>query len=414
MIHFIELSLIVLGLALLLPSVVFFVECFAALLPPPPEPLRAAASRCGTPEGVEHPKGWNTAPRAVVLVPANDEATMLKRTLASIVPELGPRDRLLVVADNCTDDTAEIAREAGADVLERRSPTHRGKGFALDAGIAHLAADPPDVVVVLDADCRVDPGSVRCLVDCATMHRGPVQAEDLLTVPDQATPLALVSTLAFMVRNHVRPMGLRRLGLPCHLMGTGMAFPWDVILAAPEAGSHLAEDMQMGIELTSLGFPPLFCQGARITSASPKRASATRGQRRRWEYGHLSTLIHRAPKLIGRGIVERKPNLLAMGLDLAVPPLALLVTLLFAGVTASLPLWLTGHSALPMALFSYAFGIVLLAVFGSWFKFGRTTFPARYLFMIPLYVAWKIPLYLSFPLRRHYTWERAERSASGF
>jgi len=403
MIHLIELSLIVLGLALLVPSVVFFVECIAAIVPPHGEPHH---------EPTDVAPG--VAPRAVVLIPANDEATMLGRTLGELARELGPKDRILVVADNCTDDTAEIAREAGADVLERRSPTHRGKGFALDAGIAYLAADPPDVVVVLDADCRVDPGSVRRLTRCAIAHRGPVQAEDLLTVPDRATPLALVSALAFMVRNHVRPMGLRRLGLPCHLMGTGMAFPWDVILAAPEAGSHLAEDMQMGIELTSLGFPPLFCQGARITSASPKRASATRGQRRRWEYGHLSTLIHRAPKLIGRGIVERKPNLLAMGLDLAVPPLALLVTLLLAGMTASLPLWLTGHSALPMALFSDALGIVLLAVFGSWFKFGRTTFPARYLFMIPLYVAWKIPLYLSFPLRRHYTWERAERSASGF
>ena len=403
MIHLIELSLIVLGFALLVPSVVCFVECIAAIVPPHGEPHH---------EPTDVAPG--VAPRAVVLIPANDEATMLGRTLGELARELGPKDRILVVADNCTDDTAEIAREAGADVLERRSPTHRGKGFALDAGIAYLAADPPDVVVVLDADCRVDPGSVRRLTRCAIAHRGPVQAEDLLTVPDRATPLALVSALAFMVRNHVRPMGLRRLGLPCHLMGTGMAFPWDVILAAPEAGSHLAEDMQMGIELTSLGFPPLFCQGARITSASPKRASATRGQRRRWEYGHLSTLIHRAPKLIGRGIVERKPNLLAMGLDLAVPPLALLVTLLLAGMTASLPLWLTGHSALPMALFSDALGIVLLAVFGSWFKFGRTTFPARYLFMIPLYVAWKIPLYLSFPLRRHYTWERAERSASGF
>jgi cellulose synthase/poly-beta-1,6-N-acetylglucosamine synthase-like glycosyltransferase len=412
MISVVELLLIALGLALLVPSVVIFVECIAALVPPP------SGTSQGRPHSEPHEPTDATpevASRAVVLIPANDEATMLKRTLAEILPELGSQDRLLVVADNCTDDTAKIAREAGADVLERWSPTHRGKGFALDAGIAHLAANPPDVVVVLDADCRVDPGSVRRLAECAVSHGRPVQAEDLLTVPDRATPLALVSALAFMVRNHVRPMGLRRLGQPCHLMGTGMAFPWDVIVAAPPAGSHLAEDIQMGIELTSLGFPPLFCQRACITSASPRRASAARGQRRRWEHGHISTLIHRAPKLVGRGLVERKPHLLAMGLDLMVPPLALLVTLLFAGMTASLALWLAGHSALPAALFSCAFGLVLVAVFGSWFKFGRTTFPARYLFMIPLYVAWKIPLYLSFALRGPYTtWERAERSPSGF
>jgi cellulose synthase/poly-beta-1,6-N-acetylglucosamine synthase-like glycosyltransferase len=395
-----EILLALLGIALVLPCAVFFVECIAALFPDrqaPDKPSRKDPLR------------------VVVLIPANDEARGLKRTLEAVIPELGPSDRVLVVADNCTDDTAEIARRAGADVLERCSPDYRGKGFAIDAGVAHLSVDPPDVVVVLDADCRVDHGSIQKLASCALSHGKPVQAEDLQIVPEHATPLALVSALAFMVRNHVRPTGLRRLGFPCHLMGTGMAFPWDVIREAPPAGSHLTEDIQMGIELASLGFAPVFCPGARITSTSPRRASAARGQRRRWEHGHITTLLHRAPKLIWRGLSSHQPTLLAMGLDLMVPPLALLVVLLGVGITLSLALALFAHLALPLALFSCALGLVLAATLASWAKFGRKTFPARYLLMIPFYVAWKIPLYLSFAVRGPYaTWERAERSASGF
>jgi cellulose synthase/poly-beta-1,6-N-acetylglucosamine synthase-like glycosyltransferase len=259
------------------------------------------------------------------------------------------------------------------------------------------------------------PGSIKRLADCAARHRRPAQAEDLLTVPDRATPLARVSALAFLVRNHVRPTGLHRLGLPCHLMGTGMAFPWDVISTAPSAGPHLAEDMQMGIELASLGYAPVYCAGAHITSASPKLARAVRGERRRWEHGHIETLIHRAPTLIGRGLARRQMPLLAMGLDLLVPPLALLVTFMIAGIALAALLAALGGSALPLALFSMSSAFVLFAVFSAWAKFGRATFPARYLVMIPLYVVWKIPLYLSFAFRGPYaTWERAERSASGF
>src|SRR4029078_3315655 len=97
------------------------------------------------------------------------------------------------------------------------------------------------------------------------------------------TLLARVPALAFLVKNHVRATGLQRLGLPCNLMGTGMALPWDVVLAAPPAGSHLAEDMEMGRDLVSLGFAPVYCETACITSKAPKGSAVAHQQRRRWE-----------------------------------------------------------------------------------------------------------------------------------
>ena len=99
--------------------------------------------------------GNESRSRLAVLVPAHDEGAVLLQTIADIQMQLRPGDRLLVVADNCADDTAGIARAAGAEVVERHDPDKRGKGYALDFGIRHLALDPPEVVIIIDADCRL-------------------------------------------------------------------------------------------------------------------------------------------------------------------------------------------------------------------------------------------------------------------
>jgi len=129
----------------------------------------------------------------------------------------------------------------------------------------------------------------------------------------------------------------------------------------------------------------------------------------------MAMLVHRAPKLIARGIARRNRDLLALGLDLLVPPLALLVVLL-AVLFALDALWLfVGGSVAPFAVAASAIGFVAIAVSLAWGEFGKETLPARHLLTIPLYVLWKVPLYMSFFVRGPYArWERAERSASGF
>src|SRR5205085_486900 len=116
-----------------------------------------------------------------------------------ILPQLRPGDRLLVVADNCADHTAAVAREAGAEVAERHDDNRRGKGFALDFGIKHLAADPPEVVIVIDADTEVGVGSIDILAAAAATR--PAQAMNLLDPPAQAGPEARLSAFAFYFRN---------------------------------------------------------------------------------------------------------------------------------------------------------------------------------------------------------------------
>src|SRR5262249_28274109 len=148
-------------------------------------------------------------------------------------PQLAPGDRVLVVADNCADDTAAVAAAAGAEVVQRRDPMCRGKGYALDFGVRHLAQDPPDVVIVVDADCAVAPGALARLASECSAGGRPVQALYLMHAPPGAGLRTRIAAFAWIVKNKVRPLGGQRAGWPCLLMGTGMAFGWMQLAGAP-------------------------------------------------------------------------------------------------------------------------------------------------------------------------------------
>jgi cellulose synthase/poly-beta-1,6-N-acetylglucosamine synthase-like glycosyltransferase len=259
-----------------------------------------------------------------VLVPAHNESSGLSPTLANIQSQLLPGDRLLVVADNCSDDTATVAKAAGADVVERNDPTKRGKGYALDWGVRHFSSDPPEIVIIVDADCRLEIGAINSLALACAKTRRPIQARYLMIAPVGSQINHQVAEFSWRVKNLLRPLGLHALNFPCQLMGTGMAFTWDVIRSADLANAHLVEDMKLGLDLALAGHPPLFCPSAGLTSEFASSAVGARSQRKRWEQGHLDTILRNAPRLTAIAIARRDWNLLTITLDLAVPPLSLL------------------------------------------------------------------------------------------
>jgi len=221
----------------------------------------------------------------------------------------------------------------------------------------------------------------------------------------------VVSALAVLLRNRVRPRGMHRLGLPCLLTGSGMAFPWRVLRDAPDTGANLVEDMVMGLELALRGHAPLACPDVQISSELPEGQAAGLRQRRRWEHGHLHTLATFGPRLIAAGLRRGRVSLIGLGLDLMVPPLALLVMLQGSLLAAAIAAGATGlASRVPVALAAAAMTAVALAVGLAWLGFARRTLPLRYLLFIPFYLAWKVPLYLGLALRgKQKKWERTAR-----
>lgn len=393
MIFLADLLLLAASLALLIPALVLFVECAAALLPgrPRPEPVR------------ERPR------RIDVIVPAHDEESVIGTCLDSLRPQLAERDRVWVVADNCADGTARIARELGAAVLERNDPTRFGKGYALDFAVRHLAADPPDVVIVMDADCVAHERFVESLAGLATATGRPVQSHQVLRGPAGANRMDLLMVLAYWVKTFVRPSGLHRLGLPCFFMGAGMAFPWATLRDTPLASARTAVDYRLTVALALIGEAPLFCPDAVVVSETAPFATALESQRVRWEHGHLDTLLREGPRLFRAAIRQRRPELLALALDLCVPPLALLVLCWLGAVfVAILVLW-AGGSIAPIALLATGGFLIGTAVGSAWLGFMRSLIPASAFLVLPGYLCRKIPLYVSFLRHRRVHWPRERR-----
>jgi cellulose synthase/poly-beta-1,6-N-acetylglucosamine synthase-like glycosyltransferase len=350
-------------------------------------------------------------PRLAVLIPAHNEVNGIQGTLISVQAQLQPHDRVLVVADHCTDATAQIARARGAEVIERQNSPQRGKGYALAFGLEHLQADPPEVVVFIDADCRLAPNTLTHLAGAATQYERPVQGLNLCVPPAVASHKHLLSGLAFRFKNLIRMQGMTRLGGPCHLTGTGMALPWKLISLVPWASGNVVEDMQLGIDYTAAGYPPRFVPEAEIRSELPSTEQGLLQQRRRWEHGFLATASRQAPRLLARAWQQSHWSLFVLALDMLVPPLALLTVWLIGCSVAAVACWLFGYGALPLKIVALANSLGGFAFVVGWFLHCRELVPLRVLLTIPQYIWAKLPLYTSFLTKRETSWVRAQRSA---
>jgi len=223
------------------------------------------------------------------------------------------------------------------------------------------------------------------------------------------TPKNSISALAFLVKNLVRPSGLKQLGFPSLLTGTSMAFPWSIIRSVSLASSNIVEDMQMNLDLAIAGHPTLFCPEAKVTGCLPQVQQAAKSQRTRWEHGHLQTLLTQTPWLATASVGQKRFDLLAIALDLSVSPLSLLVAIWLAAFAASILATIIGAPPIPAILLAVQGLLILVSIVSAWAKFGRADISGSTLLSVPFYILWKIPLYLGFILKWQTKWVRTER-----
>ena len=392
------LLMIAVGLLLLAPVALVLAQVLLALLPDRTIP------------DMPRPR------RIAVIMPAHNEGRGLRPTVMQALAQLGPQDRLLVVADNCSDDTAAQAREFDVTVVERFHETERGKGYALDFGVRALEAlalkegHAPDVVVILDADCVLDPTLLPRIASVAHGTGRPVQATYLMEAANDGLK-ARVAQFAMRVKNLVRPRGMHQLGLPCGLYGTGMAFPWDVAVQAPLASGHLAEDMQLGVRLAQLGAPPLLCEDARVTSVFANSQEGEASQRTRWEHGHLAMLVGEGPGLLWRSLRPGRGAQLLQVMDMLVPPLALLAMSLVGWTFVTLVVAVAAGWMAPFVLALLTLALLGLAIVVAQQRWAADVLSLGELARAPFILLAKIPLYLRFVFKRQTDWVRTKRDS---
>lgn len=281
----------------------------------------------------------------VVLIPAHDEEGSIAHCVRAFDAQTYPADRfeIVVIADNCTDETASVARGAGAEVLVRDEPDVRGKGQALRWAIERVLAreTPPAAVVVVDADTTAAPSLLAGLVDRFERGAEAVQGESLLV--DDGSPEQALRAAAFLLVNRTKPSGRSVLGLAVALQGNGMLFGSRVLADHPWSAFSSTEDIEYGLVLRAAGIEPAFARGAISWSPVAPRGQAAETQQLRWEGGKFHLARTQGPRLVAQAVRERRPALLEAAVDLAVPPLGYLAALA-ASVTAAgaVLAWLDG------------------------------------------------------------------------
>jgi cellulose synthase/poly-beta-1,6-N-acetylglucosamine synthase-like glycosyltransferase len=217
-----------------------------------------------------------------ILIPARNEETTLPATLQSLSvldypPELV---RVFVVADNCTDRTATVARWLGAVCLVRTDPVKIGKGHAVAFGLEWVNKELPDIVMILDADCRLNPTALRELdaafVDGADVVQCAVRSENA-----DDGPAGYVAAVGARV-DEGQARGVDRLGLSIRLRGTGMAMRRMVLQRVPWTAFGLAEDVEYGRELRAAKIRVRHCANAVVACEAPTVIDELFRQRRRW------------------------------------------------------------------------------------------------------------------------------------
>jgi len=320
-----------------------------------------------------------------VIIPAHNEEQLIARAIKSVQASAGAgraAARILVVAHNCSDQTAQRAAEAGAEVLIYDDPAAQGKGFALRYGFERAFAQGADTALVIDADSTVSENLIRLVSDGILSGAEAVQCRYEMSAPDNLARMHLAA-LALRGFNLVRPRGRERLGLSCGIFGNGFAIRDTVFSQVPYQALSLVEDLEYHIHLVLAGKRVRFLDGAIVSAELPGSPTGEATQRSRWEGGRSAAARRFLGPLAARVLCGHL-RLIEPLLDLAGLPLA------FASLALLLGL------ALPLGLlrlyFAAALAVVGFHVLTSICAGGKFGAEMRLLLRAPGYILWKVRL----------------------
>lgn len=342
-----------------------------------------------------------------IIIPAHNESKGILRTLnnlGQLAAQDGQTD-VIVIADNCDDDTAQVAKNAGFRVIERNNPALRGKGFALDYAFQALNSEHYAAYLVIDADTEAQDNLLSVIrqhfangVQVIQTRYGVLNTNDSLR-----TQILEIALAAF---NVLRPYGRHQANLSAGILGNGFALRKTVLSNVPYTATSVVEDVEYHLQLIKAGYQVVFANDTQVYGEMPSTEQQSRSQRSRWEGGRLRMLADFGPAL-ANACIKGQLKFAEPLFDLLLLPLAYHVLLI------SMPLMLaiaTGSFGILFAsLFSIA--IVVMHVVAAIHVAGLGWDRLFVLCRVPFYLLWKIRMIgrTLHTARKNSDWVRTER-----
>lgn len=344
--------------------------------------------------------------KLAVVIPAHNEELHIARTVTSLqsCDDGGQPFSVVVIADNCSDATAERAALAGARVLQRSNAIQRGKGFALSFAFDLLLAEGVEQLIVVDADSIVSADFIAAFRRAFAGGAAAAQCAYLVHNSEDSVRTRLM-TVALLAFNFLRPYARSRLSLSAGILGNGFGLTRELLAKLPYEAHSVVEDLEYHLRLVDSGCRVQFVDRAVVWGDMPSRGAGVATQRSRWEGGRFRMLLEFGPSLAGR-VLRGEWRLLEPLLELALLPLAFHFVLLILACVSPVGM-VQGYAAVALAM--GAMHVALAAIVG---RAGWRVLVS--LAIAPLYILWKLTMLPSIWRTSGKTanWARTERSGT--
>jgi len=352
-----------------------------------------------------------------LIVPAHNEEKIIGKTIYSLSGLVYPKNKysIFVVADNCTDNTAELARSLGAIVLERTNKKEKGKGYALRWAFDKISRykEAYDAVLVVDADSLISGNYLEVMNYYLDRGSRVIQSSDLV-LPEPGNWSIEATRIGFLLHNYVKPLGRKVLNFNMGLRGNGMCFATDVLKEVPWKAWSLTEDLEYGLILMLHGIKIDFAPEATVLAQMPVEAKNAESQRSRWELGRFQIIRMYTGKFLGKALKKRSASFFDVFIDLITPPFVNMMMLVLISLTAVFGLWLLGFAGgLHLILWGLLAVLGLAYFFTGMYVAGADKDLYKSLFRLPVYIIWKIKVYVkAYKKGKEVNWVRTERDNS--
>jgi cellulose synthase/poly-beta-1,6-N-acetylglucosamine synthase-like glycosyltransferase len=348
-----------------------------------------------------------------LIIPAHNEEPVIERTVSNLLKMKYQRSLfdIVVIADNCEDQTASVARESGAICVERNNEPAGRKGFAISWYLENVLPDDQsyEALIIIDADSQPLPDFLRLMSNRLRAGGAVLQGKHVISNPEDSI-FTRMADIDMRINNRLRNQARTNMGLSCRLMGDAMCFERTVLEKYPWGAHSLVEDREYGIQLIGRGIRIEYVREAMSLGQAASGWSRAKSQRMRWTGGVQSLRRRFVKNLIVSGIRDRNLSAIDQAIELILPPFSILTAVavvllllqaLFAGNRGSYSLELSAGVTIALLLVP-VFGLLLDRAPVSLYPF---------VFLGPIYTLWRNWIGLVTLLRsENLQWIRTKRT----